>query len=55
MKIVPMSVVALLLAASAAQAAPTCQDRHGGTVRCGTSGAMPVGWTLPVGEPATAS
>ena len=38
---------ATLFSASAAMAAPTCQDIHGGTIRCGTSGAMPVGWTLP--------
>lgn len=39
-----------LLAAPAAIAAPTCQDRNGDTIRCGTAGAMPVGWTLPVSE-----
>ncbi len=39
--------IAALLAAPAAMAAPTCQDRTGDTVRCGTEGAMPVGWTLP--------
>jgi hypothetical protein len=38
-------ILALLLAAPAAQAAPTCQDRNGDTIRCGTPGAMPVGWT----------
>jgi hypothetical protein len=38
-------ILALLLAAPAAQAAPTCQDRDGDTIRCGTRGAMPVGWT----------
>ena len=27
-------------------AAPTCQNRDGETVKCGTSDAMPVGWTL---------
>lgn len=36
-----------LLASPAARAAPSCLDRHGETVRCGTAGAMPVGWTLP--------
>lgn len=30
-----------------AVAAPTCQNLNGDTVRCGTAGAMPVGWTLP--------
>jgi hypothetical protein len=39
--------VANLLAAPAAMAAPTCQDINGYTIRCGTPGAMPVGWTLP--------
>jgi len=39
--------VATLFSAPAAVAAPTCQDIHGGTIRCGTAGAMPVGWTLP--------
>jgi hypothetical protein len=41
---------ALLLAAPAALAAPTCQDRDGATIRCGTENAMPVGWTLPYEE-----
>jgi len=40
----------LLLTAHAAHAAPTCQDRDGFTIRCGTPGAMPVGWSLPYGE-----
>ena len=40
----------LLLTAPAAFAAPTCQDRHGLTIRCGTEGAMPVGWSLPFEE-----
>ena len=34
----------------AATAAPTCQGRLGQTVRCGTPGAMPVGWTAPAGQ-----
>ena len=38
---------AILLTAPAVMAAPTCQDRSGDTIRCGTAGAMPVGWTLP--------
>ncbi len=38
---------AILTTAPAAIAAPTCQDRNGDTIRCGTEGAMPVGWTLP--------
>ncbi|HEY5006607.1 MAG TPA: hypothetical protein VII42_01300 [Caulobacteraceae bacterium] len=39
--------IATLIAAPSAMAAPTCQDRNGDTIRCGTEGAMPVGWTLP--------
>ena len=39
--------LALALLATPALAAPTCQDREGGTIRCGTPGAMPVGWTAP--------
>jgi hypothetical protein len=59
MKIVPIGLFAAsllaapLLAASAAHAAPTCLDREGATVRCGTPGAMPVGWALPSGEQTT--
>jgi hypothetical protein len=37
----------LFLFVSPASAAPTCQDLQGETVRCGTDGAMPVGWKLP--------
>jgi hypothetical protein len=40
----------LLLVADAALSAPTCEDRNGLTIRCGTEGAMPVGWTLPPEE-----
>src|SRR5690348_18132833 len=39
---------ATLFCAPVAMAAPTCQDINGGTIRCGTTGAMPVGWTLPL-------
>jgi hypothetical protein len=39
--------IATLFAAPAAIAGPTCQDANGDTLRCGTTGAMPVGWTLP--------
>jgi hypothetical protein len=38
------------LCAFAVQAGPTCVDRHGDTVRCGTPRAMPVGWDLPRAE-----
>ena len=41
---------AVLLSAPASFAAPTCQDKLGGTIRCGTPGAMPVGWTLPADQ-----
>ena len=40
----------MLFTVHAAQAAPTCQDRDGLTIRCGTPGAMPVGWSLPFEE-----
>jgi hypothetical protein len=40
-------LAATLAVTSPAQAAPTCQDRSGVTTRCGTDGAMPVGWTAP--------
>lgn len=39
--------VPALLASPMAQAAPTCQNRNGDTVRCEAADAMPVGWTLP--------
>ena len=45
-----LALAAALCAAPAALAAPTCQTRAGDTVRCGTPGAMPVGWTLPPGQ-----
>jgi hypothetical protein len=41
----------LLLGAPAAHAAPTCLDRQGQTVRCGTPGALPVGVSLPQEAP----
>jgi len=47
-----IALVALLLAASPAAAGPSCVDRRGETIRCGTAGAMPVGWDLPPGEQA---
>ena len=36
----------LLLTAPTALASPTCKDADGDTIRCGTPGAMPVGWAL---------
>ncbi len=41
---IPM-LLAFLAMSPGAMAAPTCQDRDGLTARCGTEGAMPVGWT----------
>ena len=48
MRIARLAAIAaiLTLAAPAAIAAPTCQNRFGDTARCETAGAMPVGWTL---------
>jgi hypothetical protein len=46
--LVALITAVTLLAAPAAMAAPTCQDANGYTIRCGTQGAMPVGWTLPL-------
>jgi hypothetical protein len=43
-------LVAALLAGQPASAAPTCQDRTGGAIKCGVPGAMPVGWTPPPGQ-----
>jgi hypothetical protein len=40
-----LALAALPLFATAALAAPTCVDRNGDTIRCGTQNAMPVGWT----------
>jgi hypothetical protein len=42
-----LALLLLLLAAPAAQAAPTCQSRTGLAMKCGTPGAMPVGWEPP--------
>ncbi len=44
--ILAAATTAALLATPAAIAAPTCQNGNGQTVRCGTPGAMPLGWTL---------
>src|SRR5262245_6991921 len=40
----------VFFSAPASFAAPTCQDQFGATIRCGTPGAMPVGWTLPADQ-----
>jgi hypothetical protein len=47
-RIAAFVVLLTALMAAPALAAPTCQDRVGNTVRCGTATAMPVGWTAPV-------
>jgi hypothetical protein len=39
-----------LLLVQPALAAPTCQTGTGDTIKCGTAGAMPVGWTAPEGQ-----
>src|SRR5262245_50232574 len=50
--ILRVGVIAAVMSfqAPAVIAAPTCQDRDGLTIRCGTQGAMPVGWSLPFHE-----
>jgi hypothetical protein len=47
-----MVAIAILLCASVspALAAPTCQNANGSVARCGSPGAMPVGWKLPDDE-----
>jgi len=45
-----LAILAFLLCAAPALAAPTCQDRNGTTIRCGAPDAMPPGWTLPPEE-----
>jgi hypothetical protein len=39
------AAAALLALSCPARAAPTCQTLDGETAKCGTPGAMPVGWT----------
>jgi len=49
--LLPVLVVGITLVSTPAVfAAPTCQTRDGETIRCGTPGAMPVGWQLPLEE-----
>lgn len=43
--ILAVATMSALLAAPVVLAAPTCLDGAGFTIRCGTFGAMPVGWT----------
>jgi hypothetical protein len=44
MRPLPLAFCAALAFAPAAGAAPTCERLDGLTARCGTPGAMPVGW-----------
>jgi hypothetical protein len=50
MRSLSMSLIVALLLASPVVAAPTCETLRGETVRCGTAGAMPVGWALSAQE-----
>jgi hypothetical protein len=50
MRIAILASLLLFLGASAAAAAPICQNRDGDPVHCGTPGAMPLGWKLPPEE-----
>ncbi|HEX2594581.1 MAG TPA: hypothetical protein VHL34_23965 [Rhizomicrobium sp.] len=45
-----IATLLLILMPAGALAAPTCQTRDGDVIKCGVSGAMPVGWTLPPEE-----
>jgi hypothetical protein len=47
LSIVALVAAAALSAAGVAHAAPTCVDESNLVRRCGTPGAMPVGWTPP--------
>jgi hypothetical protein len=42
-----LAILGASLCASSATAAPTCLDRQGDMARCGSAGAMPVGWSPP--------
>jgi len=50
--VLALAAAALLTTAPPAHAAPTCENRAGDGVRCGTPGAMPVGWSLSPRRPA---
>jgi hypothetical protein len=39
-----LALACLIFGAAPVTAAPTCLDRNADTIRCGTRGAMPVGW-----------
>ena len=47
---IALVLLAVFLGATPLGAAPTCQDRNGGTTRCGAPGAMPLSWRLPPEE-----
>jgi hypothetical protein len=47
MRFAAVILFVLMFTMPAAWPAPTCQDRSGMTIRCGTEGAMPVGWIAP--------
>ena len=44
MRSLSVGLIVVSLAAAPGAAAPTCENLRGETVRCGTAGAMPVGW-----------
>jgi hypothetical protein len=45
-----LALTLLMLSAPVAMAAPTCLNARGDMARCGTTGAMPLGWTPPAGS-----
>jgi hypothetical protein len=47
LSIMTLVAAAMLSSASVAHAAPTCVDQNNIVRRCGTPGAMPVGWSPP--------
>jgi len=49
-RVLCIALTAGLLAASAAGAAPVCENHYGDAARCGTAGAMPVGQILSPAE-----
>ena len=50
MRSLSVGLIVVSLAAGPGVAAPTCENLRGETVRCGTAGAMPVGWALSAQE-----
>jgi hypothetical protein len=49
MRVAPLVLLVLVWAVPVA-AAPTCEGRQGQAMRCGTPGAMPLGWRAPVAD-----